>query len=202
MSGDASAVRLLFKRHQHLARPGDSRDAVFLIESGWACRYHLKRDGKRQIVALFLPGEYCEAQWYFHNRATGPIVALTDARVRSIDIERDGSSEGRQVDVLSAIMKVVNVQAQWIVDLGSKTAIERVSSLLCQIFDRLRASGAAANGQCSMPLTQYDIADIVGLTPVHVNRVLKTLRAEGLVELASKRLRAPDLEALRLVASG
>ena len=48
----------------------------------------------------------------------------------------------------------------------------------------------------------YDIADIVGLTPVHVNRVLKTLRAEGLVELASKRLRTPDLDALRSVANG
>jgi len=190
-----------FKRHQHLAREGEAQRTIFRVESGWACRYKLLSENRRQITALFLPGDYCEPQWVFSATVRYPIIALTDLRARAIPLHDIRDVSDAQYDnvrsLLSAILGSLNAQTDWIVSLGRKTAIERLSGLLCEIFDRLRAGNQVLNDQCAMPLTQYDIADIIGLTPVHVNRVLQTLRARGLIELSAKWMRLPDVEALR-----
>jgi CRP-like cAMP-binding protein len=204
ITGDGGELHQ-FKRHQHLAREGEPQQTLYRVESGWACRYRLLDDSRRQITELFLPGDYCEPQWIFSAQARQPIVALTDVRALGIPLHdiRDGSTpEHSNVrNVLGAMLAALNRQADWIVSLGRKTAIERLSGLLCELFDRLRATNQVLHDQCAMPLTQYDLADIVGLTPVHVNRVLQTLRARGLVELHAKWMRLPDPEALRRVAT-
>lgn len=96
---------------------------------------------------------------------------------------------------------MIERQANWLVTLGRKTALERVAHLLLELFERLRRSGLTYGLQCAMPLTQMEIADMTGLTPVHVNRTLQTMRMRGLVELQSKWLRIPDLSALREAAA-
>lgn len=193
-----------FKRHQHLAREGEAQQTIYRLQSGWACRYKLLSQNRRQITALFLPGDYCEPHWLFSGQVRHPIIALTDLRVRSLSLHEIRDLPDTQYDnvrtVLSAILRSLNAQTDWIVSLGRKTATERLSGLLCEIFDRLRAGNQVLNDQCAMPLTQYDIADIVGLTPVHVNRVLQTLRARGLIELNARWMRLPDIEALRQLA--
>jgi CRP-like cAMP-binding protein len=194
-----------FKRHQHLAREGEPQRTIYRLESGWACRYRLLSDSRRQITALFLPGDYCEPQWIFSAHAHNPIVALTDLRAMSIPLHEIRDVPASQYDnvrnVLTAILVALNGQTDWIVSLGRKNAIERLSGLICELFDRLRTNNQVLNNQCAMPLTQYDLADIVGLTPVHVNRVLQTLRARGLIELNAKWMRLPDPDALRRVAT-
>ncbi|HKT75478.1 MAG TPA: helix-turn-helix domain-containing protein, partial [Sphingobium sp.] len=96
---------------------------------------------------------------------------------------------------------VIERQTNWLVTLGRKTALERLAHLLLELFERMRLSGLAYGQQCAMPLTQMEIADLTGLTPVHVNRTLQSMRARGLVELQSKWLRIPDLPALRNAAA-
>ena len=189
-----------FKRHQHLAREGEEQQAVFLLEDGWAARYRVLSDGRRQINALFLPGEYCEPQWILGQCATYPVIALTTIRARAVpiaDIDDRLAGPARMPGILKAILLMINRQADWTVSLARKTAYERICGLFCDLFDRLRASNRVVNNRCPMPLTQYDIADIAGLTPVHVNRVLQVLRSQGLIELDSKWLRLPDPEAVR-----
>jgi CRP-like cAMP-binding protein len=203
-NGDGGGLHQ-FKRHQHLAREGEPQRTIYRLESGWACRYRLLGESRRQITALFLPGDYCEPQWIFSAQPRYPIVALTDLRALSIPLQEirevSASHPANVRHVLSAILTALNGQADWIVSLGRKTAIERLSGLICELFERLRASNQVLNDQCAMPLTQYDLADIVGLTPVHVNRVLQTLRARGLIELNAKWMRLPDPEGLRQLAS-
>ena len=96
---------------------------------------------------------------------------------------------------------MIERQTNWLVTLGRKTALERVAHLLLETFERLRRSGLTYGQQCAMPLTQMEIADMTGLTPVHVNRTLQLMRTRGLVELQAKWLRIPDLGALRQAAA-
>jgi len=104
--------------------------------------------------------------------------------------------------MLTAMLGVMERQAEWIVALGRKSACERICALLCDIHDRLAASGRARDGRFALPLTQSDMADVVGLTPVHVNRVLRDLRSQGVIALDGRTLRVVRADALREVAAG
>lgn len=161
-----------FKRYEHVARAGDQCDCIYRVKDGWACRYEMLRDGRRQITALYLPGEYCEPHWLLSGRAELPVMALTrlsTTRLPLSEIHRPQAGEVK--DVLGAMVKGLERQTQWIVRLGRKNAVERIVELLADLRERL----GRGNGPVEIPLTQREIADVVGLTPVHVNRVLHKL---------------------------
>jgi CRP-like cAMP-binding protein len=94
----------------------------------------------------------------------------------------------------------VAIQREWTLNVGQRTAYERIAHLLCELYLRLRTVGLTDGTSCHFPLTQVDLADATGLTAVHVNRTLQELRRDGLIELQSKTLTIPDLNALRQVA--
>lgn len=189
-----------FRPHQYLAREMELPAAVYRIDEGWACRFRLLADGRRQITALFMPGDYCEPQWAFGHRPFQPIVALTSIRATSFAIRRADRSDDQRHHLGLSLAMMIERQGDWLVTLGRKTALERIAHLLSMIFERMQGSGLAYGKQCAMPLTQIDIADITGLTPVHVNRTLQSMRAADLIELQSRWLRIPSLRKLREVA--
>ena len=193
-----------FRPHQYLAHASEVQDAIYRIDEGWACRFRLLPDGRRQITALFVPGDYCEPQWALGEPAAQSITALTNVRARPIPCRGYDLLEGQRTDLsihlIRSMIASINRQSDWIVSLGRKSAIERLSELFCEMFDRMRRAGLAYGDQCALPLTQVDLADVTGLTAVHVNRVLQELRDRGLIELHSKWLRIPDLDALRELA--
>jgi len=193
-----------FRPHQYLAREGDDQSHVFLIQEGWACRYRLLPDGRRQITALFLPGDWCELAWTHGEPPAQPVVALTNTRAMAVScaqIRRECEVRpDLRAGLWSEIVTSIHRQTEWIINLGRKSAIERLSHLFCELFQRLRNSGLTYGDQFAMPLTQIEIADVTGLTPVHVNRTLREMRARGLVELQSKWLRIGDLDELRRIA--
>lgn len=193
-----------FRPHQYLAHAAEPQCAVYRLEEGWACRFRLLPDGRRQITALYLPGDYCEPQWALGEPPAQSITALTNVRVYPIPCgspARPGDEEAYlDARLLRSMVANLNRQSEWIVSLGRKSAIERLSDLFCDLFERMRAAGLTYGDQCALPLTQMDIADFAGLTSVHVNRVLQDLRDRGLLELQSRWLRIPDLGALRDLA--
>lgn len=194
-----------FRRHQHLTRDGQTPSAVYRLEEGWTCSYQLFGGGRRQITMLFLPGDYCEPQWLLGERRAHAVIALTSVRARSLPLAEcaaNGSQGSNMRAILSATLAMLSRQSEWIATLGRKTATERICALLGDIFERLRANGRAFNNTCPLPLTQTDMADVVGLTPIHVNRVLKDLRKRGLLDLQSRRLYLSDPVALREIGSG
>lgn len=191
-----------FRQHDFLIREGERPDGLYHIQEGWACRYRVLSDGRRQITALYLPGDCCEPSWALGYLPSQPVVALTNVRVVRLPCRLPTSTPGDdQQGFWKSLADGCERQANWLVSLGRKTAMERLAHLLLELFERMRRSGLAYGQQCSLPLTQLDIADIAGLTPVHVNRTLQTMRSKGLVELQSKWLRIPDLAALREVAA-
>lgn len=180
-----------FRRQQHLARPGEMQTSIYRVEEGWACRYCRLPDGRRQIAALYLPGDYCEPQWLLSGRADLPVMAMTGLRVREVPLDSIHARPGDGVKrLLAAMVQMLERQSRWIVSLGRMTAVERVSELLAELRDRT-VTKAPGGDLCPIRLTQRDIADVVGLTPVHVNRVLQGLCKRGLVEIKGRTLFVP-----------
>lgn len=185
-----------FRPNQYLVHAGETPHAYLKLVEGWACRFRLLTDGRRQITALFLPGEYCEPQWGLGQATRQSIVALTNVRAQSEPVNEGGAS----LPVLHALVAMLERQNEWVVSLGRKSATERLAELFCDLFDRMKAAGLTYGNQCAMPLTQMDIADIGGLTSVHVNRVLQGLRHHKVMELRSKWLCIQNMDALRRLA--
>jgi CRP-like cAMP-binding protein len=198
METNSSELHSYFRPHQFLAREDEKPNAMFRIDEGWACRYRLLPDGRRQITALYLPGDWCEPQWALGALPSQPIVALTNVRTSHVPCQPPSEGQDR---FWRNLTDMIDRQANWLVSLGRKTAMERLAHLLLESFERLRAMGLTYGQQCAMPLTQMDIADLTGLTCVHVNRTLQVMRARGLLELQSKWLQIPDLSALREAAA-
>lgn len=162
----------------------------------------LLSDGRRQITALYLPGDYCDPQWALGGVPSQSVVAITNVRALRLPCRiPPHAGFDRQHGFWQVLSSAFERQTDWLVTLGRKTALERVAHLLLELFERMRHAGLAYGQQCAMPLTQMEIADMTGLTPVHVNRTLQPMRARGLVELQSKWLRIPELCALREVAA-
>jgi len=184
-----------------LIREGDKPHSLYLLLSGWACRYKTLPDGRRQIVALFLPGDLCDLHVYIlkeMDHSVGAITSLRAAEILRDDFEQLLSDHPRVTQALwwDELVKIA-IQREWTVNLGQRSAYERIAHLLCECFLRLRTVGLTANGSCPFPLTQVDLADATGLTAVHVNRTLQELRKDGLIELHSRTLSIPNLSALK-----
>lgn len=136
-------------------------------------------------------------------RARQSIIAISTVRASDLnisDIYATSNGSERMRSILSAMSVNLDRQSEWMVSLGRKSAIERISTLICDVFQRMRSAGFAYAGQCAMPLTQVELADITGLTPVHVNRVLRELRSLRLVELRSGWLHLLAAEELLKIA--
>lgn len=189
------------RRHVHLVRRNEATDRLFRIVDGWACQYRLLPDGRRQIISLFLPGDYCEAQWLLSGKANWPIVALTDLSFVEIPLDqmRTYLTQGgpEMAELLGAIARALKNHETWIVNLGRMSATERICALLIDLFERLEPTGTVVANRYPLPLTQNDIADVVGISAVHANRVLQMLRGKGVIALETGRLEVLDPEELR-----
>ncbi len=190
---------------QHdLIREGDQPLHIRLILDGWACRYKTLEDGRRQIIGYFLPGDMCDLNVFILKRmdhsikALNPVkcVALTPADFDELTVGHPRVMQALWWETLVS----ASIQREWTVNLGQRSALERLAHLLCELFVRLRAVGLTARNSCELPLTQIELADTLGLTAVHVSRTIKELRSRDLILLHDRQLEIPDLEALRRIA--
>lgn len=183
---------------------GDTPTVVRLILSGWACRYKSTPDGQRQIVGLFVPGDFCDLNVYVLRQMDHSIGAITSVKVAEITPDQMDKLMAHHPRVAQALWwhELVNasIQREWLLNIGARSAYERLGHLFVEMFFRMRAVGLAEEDSCDFPMTQNDLADATGLTSVHINRTLQELRREKLVEFDRKRLRIPDLPALMQAA--
>lgn len=196
LPNEQDALAVHFRRHAYLARQGALQDEVFRLEEGWACRAQMLSDGRRQITELFLPGDYCEPQWLLNPRVEQSLVALTSITAVRFSLatgaDRQLLENETVKSLLGATVVILNRQARHIVSLGCRSATERTCDYLLEIFERMARIGRVKHNRCALPLTQLDLADALGLTTVHVNRVLQRLRGDGLLELQDRQLHIPD----------
>lgn len=203
LHGLARSVRAV-GRHQDLLRDGDSPRHVSLVLEGWACRYKQLEDGRRQIVAHVLPGDFCDGYLLVLRALDHAVGTLTPVRVAEIPSTALMEVLDQHPRIMQALwwetLVAAAIQREWTVSLGQRTALERVAHLFCELFWRLRMIGLTEGDTCPLPLTQVEIADTLGLTNVHVNRMLHQMRGAGLIVLKSKRLTILDLPALQDIA--
>lgn len=190
-------------RHD-LVREGQDPRVVRLVTSGWACRYKDLPNGRRQIVGIFVPGDFCDLNAYILQQMDHSIGAITRVRYLAIPPERLHRLTQDRPRLGQALLwhELVNtaIQREWLLNLGQRTAYERIAHLCVELFTRMRAINQTRDDACDFPLTQTDLAEATGLSPVHVNRTIQELRRERLIELAHKRLKILDMEQLKRVA--
>lgn len=189
---------------EDIIHDGDKPSDVHLVIEGLACRYKLLEDGRRQITAFFVPGDFCDLHVFILRRMDHSIGTLTPCTMAEISQEAILDLTDRHPAIARALWWATLVDEavlrEWVVNLGQRDAYERVAHFLFEMFTRLKAVGLTTNSTCSLPITQSELADTLGLSDVHVNRTLQALRKDGLIELrgGTLTLLAPD----RLAAAG
>lgn len=188
-----------------LITEGDKPRYVHLVLEGWGARYKSLPDGKRQIVSLFLPGDFCDLNVYILKYMDHSIGAITRLKVAMITPDEMDALTAERPRITQALwwheLVTTAIQREWTLNLGQRTAYERLGHLLVELYLRLRTVGRAEDGRCDFPLTQTDLAEASGLTAVHVNRTLQELRGDGLIELERRQLRILDMQRLMDAAS-
>jgi len=189
-----------FAARVDISREGDRPRDVHLILSGWACRYKQLEDGRRQIVSFFLPGDMCDLNVFILKEMDHSIGTITQVTIADLSREFFDEISAGYPRIATALWweTLVNaaIQREWTMNLGQRTAYERMAHLFCEIFFRLRLAGLTDELSCDFPLTQADLAEATGLSKVHVNRTLQELRAANLVILKGRLLTVPSLERL------
>jgi CRP-like cAMP-binding protein len=203
---DQRALEELSQTQQHVAahtdliREGASPDGVYLILTGWACRYKVLPDGERQIMAYFISGDLCDQRIFLLKRMDHSIGTITSATVAVIPAETMIDLTDRHPRIAQALWwnTLVDeaITREWVVNVGQRKALERVAHLICEMFVRVRAVGLSEGTSFDFPVTQTDLADTVGLTLVHTNRMLQDLRAKGLIAWTRHRLTILDFDRL------
>ncbi len=189
-----------FAAHTDIISEGDPTGGVYLILTGWACRYKVLPDGQRQIMAYFIPGDLCDQRIFILKRMDHSIGTVTPATVAVIPAETIISLTDQHPRIARGLWWSTLVDEaitrEWVINLGQRNALERVAHLICEMFVRLRAVGLTDGLSFDFPTTQTELADTVGLTLVHTNRMLQELRAEGLISLKGRKMSMLDLDRL------
>lgn len=186
---------------QDLIREGDKPGPVFVMLEGWAFRYKILPNGSRQIMAILMPGDACDLHIGMLAEMDHGIQTATPARVAKIgrgDMERvmiDHPGIARAM-YMAQLADEGTLRA-WIVSMGRRSSIERVAHLVCELYLRARFIGLVEDTTFALPLSQVVLADALGMTPVHINRVLKELRLSGAMTL--KRGSVIVMDPLKLV---
>lgn len=185
-------------------RAHEALDGVPLIVDGWAARVIRFSDGRRQILSFVLPGDLISTSAVFAGSFGFFVEAITAVRYISYAREEFNGFLASDPELAGALLSACLAEKdeadRLAANLGRRRAEERIASLFLHLRDRLQVCGLVRDERFACPLRQKHIADATGLTPVHVNRVLGTLRQSGLVDLADGELTIADLPGLRQLA--
>lgn len=177
--------------------------SVLLLE-GLLCRYKDLSDGQRQITELHVPGDFADLHSFTLKRLDHNIMTITPCRVAIVPHEKLEDITERFPHLTRLYWFTTNMDAaihrEWEVSLGRRTAVSRIAALFCEMKLRLEVVGLTEGPSYEFDITQTDLAECVGLTPIHVNRTLKELRERRLVQFRSGRVTINDWDGLATVA--
>lgn len=188
----------------HLYRQGDAYVDSYTLFDGWVMLYRTLKSGKRQILRFALPGDFLNFQPDVFGERTHSAVTLTDCTLCSFDgqhlLEMFRTYPELSLQLAWINARDMTLSEEYLANVARRSARERIVFLILDIYDRLRARGLNRSDEIPFPVTQEDIADMVGLTVVHVNRTLGVLRRDGLLEVDRRHLRIPNYQALKEIA--
>jgi CRP-like cAMP-binding protein len=197
-------TELTVVKRRDLVMDGYAFCKLCFVKDGFAARYKLLRNGKRQIVNFVLPGDVVGLPGSFLDRAANSVIAVTDMTLQVCSLEAFVALCYRRPKfglVLSwlAAQEAANC-VERVIDIGRRTPVERLAHLLLEIHSRLLAVGKGEEFAFNLPFTQEMMSDALGLSVPHLNRMLTKLRAEGMVAISERRVEFTDLHAIQLLA--
>ena len=194
---DVPADRVVIRRGQEL------KESLLLVE-GWAARTKDLRDGGRQISELQFSGDFTDLHAFTLKRLDHNIATITPSRFAIAPHDRIKSMYERFPHLARVHWLMTNIDAaihrEWTVSLGRRSAISRMAHLFCEIFERLSIVGMTDELSYDFPLTQQELGECLGLTSVHINRTLQSLRKLELITVEDRRVSILDLPGLKSLA--
>lgn len=185
-----AAPRLASLGTEIVSEEGPSKDCHLLV-AGQAYRHRTLADGRRQIMSFNVPGDLLDLQGLSLDLDFG-VTALSNCRVVAIPKAKLQALIDEHLTFRQAIWRSSLVEAaifrEWMVGMGRRSAQARIAHLLCEVYMRHRAVGLTSGRNCYFPVTQTHLADALGLSSVHTNRVLQALRADGLIAYRGREL--------------
>ncbi len=181
--------------HQDIVRENEIAARAHLLLEGFACRYKILRGGRRAILACLLPGDLCDAHDAFvamdHSVAT--ITPCVIAIMTWAAVEDLMTNHPRISRALSWARTVdESILREWLANMGQRPADRQLAHLICELFARLRIIDRVSGSGFNFPFTQEELGDMLGISSVHVNRVLQQLREDGLIALHGRVLTILD----------
>lgn len=183
-----------------LVREGDRPGRSTLVLSGLTCRYSSLASGKRQITAIHIPGDFVDLHSFLIKTMDHAVATLTPCIVCYAPHEGlERITErfphlGRLLWLLTLID--ASIHRQWLVTMGAYPALNRTAHLLCELFARLTFDSVQVAASLTLPITQADLGDTLGLSTVHTNRVIQELRSRGLIQWQGQEIRMLNWQGL------
>lgn len=201
--GALSALPLIFRdvpAGREIVRAGERSDRCSILIAGFACRSKILRDGSRQILSVYMPGDFLDLNSLISRSFDCNVQMLTPGKTSAVPCDALLKLLDARPRLQRAIWTQTAIEAsifgEWVANVGRRDAQARIAHLLCEFAVRLRTAGLPAGNGLDLPMTQAQIADATGLTTVHVNRVLQKFRRWGLIKRDSKFASIEDWEGL------
>ncbi|MFN3643646.1 MAG: Crp/Fnr family transcriptional regulator [Gemmobacter sp.] len=184
---------------------GERHDTIYILAEGWACSYKMLADGERQIVNFQVPGDFLGMRSVLFRTADHSVEAVT--RIEASEVLMSDLLEGfctaprLATAILWAASRDEAMVVEHLVNLGRRSADVRMAHFMLELGARLKLIGVGDGTGFDCPLTQYHLADVLGLSAVHVNRVLRQLREAGLMTFQKGRVSFDDFAGLVALAA-
>ena len=185
---------------QDIVREGDRPSRSCLLLEGFACTYKVTGDGRRQILAFYIPGDLPDLHSLHLRVLDNSLGTLTPCTVGFIQHEALNELCANHPRIAAALWRETLVDGsifrEWLLNTGRREARGRIAHLLCEMVIRMNAVGLAPDNGCELPITQNELGDATGMSTVHVNRTLQELRGDRLINLTGRMLHVLDWEGL------
>lgn len=203
LEDSVAAVRSLPGRSL-MVRAGERVDHSTLLLEGFICRYMDDREGQRQLVAVHVPGDFVDLHGFPMKRLDHDVATLGPVKIatfehRTLETITERFPHLTKMLWFSTLLDAA-MHREWIFRLGRLGAEGRIAHLFCELNVRLELIGLATDGVFMLPMTQPDLAETCGITGVHVNRVLRTLRERGALTFKGNEVRILDRKMLEAIA--
>jgi len=195
---------LTIRKRRDLIVDGYEYRKLCFVSDGYAVRYKLLPNGKRQILNVVLPGDVVGLPGSFYERAVYSVTAVTDLRMQVCPLDSYVQLCYRRPQFGLALswiaVQEATIYAEHVIDVGRRTPIERLSHFLLELHARLKAVGRAEDRRFALPFSQEVIADVLGLSVPHLNRMMQQLRAEKLIANNERKVEFVDPAAMQVLA--
>ncbi len=192
------------EKGRQLLHQGEQDHAAYILHAGWGCCFKILQDGGRQVITFPVPGDCIGLRSILLRTSDHSFSAITDAIVSRIevpamlrvftDFPRVGSA------ILWSTSRDEAITVEHLASIGRRTAIERTAHLFLELCERLQIVGLASPTEFECPLNQYELADALGLSAIHINRVLRELREINLMTFQDHNVIFQDREGLKALA--